>query len=347
MKIYLAGERAAMATTAAIRRLGGEQAAAVWTKSVKRRLFSFYYHGFDSKLYETDKETGLSTAIADSVSFGWELFLDSGAFTAFTKGAQIGVEEYAEYIKKTQAVWKTCSSLDAIGRGDMDSQEQLESARQSYRYFDQLTQLGAKVQPVYHVREPPRVLEAYIDRGHDYIFIGGMVPETTQWLMQRLDDLWERILTDKDGRARVKIHGFGLTDSQLMFRYPWYSVDSSSWLMTGIFGACMFYDKNDKRRPLKKVVFSKDSPVERKLNAPHFNNMVPEAKRNVERLLEPFEVTPEQLGLHYSFRDVVNAATFQNLEELGTETFTNVQPTLTSWLAQNQFDEAPDALQVR
>lgn len=342
MKIYLAGERAAMATTAAIRRLGGEQAAAVWTKGVKRRLFSFYYHGFDEKLYEVDKETGLSTAIADAVSFGWELFLDSGAFTAFTKGAEIGVDEYAAYIRKTQKYWKTCSSLDAIGRGATDSPEQLASARESYSYFLKLRKRGAKVQPVYHVREPKKVLETYVNEGHDYIFIGGMVPESTPWLMQRLDDLWDSVLTNKDGTKRVNIHGFGLTDSKLMFRYPWYSVDSSSWLMTGIFGACMFYRPEIKKQPFQKVVFSSEGVVRRKLDAPVYWNMPAESKRNVDSWLEDFSVTAEQLAQHYSFRDVVNASVFQSLERLGTEHFVKEQPTLWDFIP-NQFDELPEA----
>lgn len=346
MKIYLAGERAAMATTAAIRRLGGEQAAAVWTKGVRRRLFSFYYHGFDSKLYELDETTGLSTAIADALSFGWELFLDSGAFTAFTKGAEIGVDDYAAYIRKTQNTWTTCSSLDAIGRGDTDSPEQLASARESYRFFVQLKNRGAKVQPVYHVREPKKVLETYVKEGHDYIFIGGMVPESTPWLMQRLDDLWDSILINKDGTARVKIHGFGLTDSKLMFKYPWYSVDSSSWLMTGIFGACMFYRPeliSMKKNPFQKVIFSdsESSAAARKLNAPVYRNMPELAQREVDTWLEPFQVTAEQLGQHYSFRDVVNASVFQSLEELGTDHFFNEQPTLTGWLLQQNYFDVP------
>lgn len=337
MKIYLAGERAAIATTAAIRRLGGDAAAAVWTQSVKRRLFSFYYHGFSGAAFEQDPTTGLSTAIADSVSFGWELFLDSGAFTAFTKGATIPVKEYAEYIRKTEKVWSVCSSLDAIGRGEVNSVEQLESARQSWRYFDELRSLGARVQPVWHVREPVKVLQVYVDQGHDYIFIGGMVPETTQWLMQRLDDVWSNVLTRKDGTYKVKIHGFGLTDSKLMFRYPWYSADSSSWLMTGIFGACMFYIPGGKP-PLKKVVFSSESPAARKLNAPHYERMTSDAKAEVERWLEPYEVTPGQLSQHYSFRDVVNAAVFQSLEKLGTDCFIKEQPTIFD-VASNWFDQ--------
>ena len=44
-----------------------------------------------------------------------------------------------------------------------------------------------------------------------------------------LDSLWER-LVDSDGRPITRVHGFGLTSLPLMMRYPFYSVDSSTWV---------------------------------------------------------------------------------------------------------------------
>lgn len=320
MKIYLAGERDQNIEEMR-RRSGTDLIGSIWTQYVKRRLFSYYYHGYKGSNFKKDKKTGLSVPIAEAVEFKWDLFLDSGAFTAFTKGAVIPIEEYAEYVMQTKAqgIWTTCSSLDAIGQGR-------EAAVQTYKFFARLRNLGADVQPVFHVREPDEALKYYVDSGEwDYLFIGGMVPETTQWLKIRLDSLWAKILTDKDGRPKIKVHGFGLTDQQLMFRYPWWSVDSSSWLMTGIFGSCMFRTADNF---LRKVVFSEDSPTARKFKGWHYNNLPKEAKAQVDKWLEPYGVTPEQLSQHYSFRDVVNAAVFQSLEDLGTEVFIEEQPTL-------------------
>lgn len=330
MLIYLAGERAAMATTAAIRRLGGEGAAAVWTRSVKRRLFSFYYHGYSGSNYEKTA-TGLSSAIADSLDFGWDLFLDSGAFTAFTKGIVIDeayLAEYARYIKRClpRKIFTVYSSLDAIGTG-------AQAAIESRANYLELRKRGMPVRPVFHIREPPEYLAQYIDEGCEYIFIGGMVPESTRDLMQLLDGLWSKYLTNKDGTPKVKIHGFGLTDSKLMFRYPWYSVDSSSWLMTGIFGACLFRIGGK----MEKIVFSEESPEARKFKGRHYHRMPLMAQRQIDEWIEPYGITAQQLSEHYSFRDVVNAAVFQGLEDLGAKKFVNIQPTLTDY-ASNWFD---------
>lgn len=308
MKLYLAGER--LATTADISSKIGEAGAAIWTKYVKRRLFSFYYHGYG-------KGTGLSEAVADCKRMGLDLFLDSGAFTAFTKKTKIPLKEYADFINATSGVWTVASSLDAIGSGE-------EAASASYENFARLRSYGAKVAPVFHIREPDHWLQRYVDEGHDYIFIGGMVPETIPWLLVRLDHLFASVLTRTDGTAKVRLHGFGLTSERLMFRYPWYSVDSTRWLMAGIFGFCLFRVDNK----LVQVVFSEDSPDARKFKGRHYRNLTPEGKAVVDGWLEPYGVTPDQLATHYSFRDVVNAAVFQGLEDLGVTTFSERQRTL-------------------
>lgn len=313
MKIYLAGERAATEAGTRIEQLS-ETAAGVWVKYIKRRLFSYYYHGYGATriVYGTQ---GLSIDIERALELGMDTFCDSGAFTAFTKGTDIPLEQYAEYLKKTAHVWTTASSLDAIGSGE-------EAAAKSYANFIALRGMGAMVQPVFHVREPDHWLQRYIDEGWSYIFIGGMVPESTPWLLERLDALWDTILSTADGLAKVQTHGFGLTDQKLMFRYPWHSVDSTSWLMTGIFGACMFRLPTGR---LTKVVFSEESPQARKFNGWHYSRLSGPEREVVDNWLAPYGVSAEQCGSHYSYRDVVNAAVFQNLEDMGATRFTRTQ----------------------
>lgn len=305
MKIYLAGERQAAGPD--------PNTAPLWLQGgrVKRRLFSYFYHNQAGNAPDTD--------ILTSVKLGLDLFLDSGAFTAFTKKVTIQPGSYAQFIKNSRDIWTTCSSLDAIGRGDA-------AALASYENLKTLESLGVSTCPVFHVREPDNWLKRYVDEGYPYIFIGGMVPETTEWLLERLDILWQDILVDGNGRARVKVHGFGLTDQKLMFRYPWFSVDSSSWLMTGIYGACVFRAGMGDR--LRKVVFSDESPEARKINGWHYVNLPRLSQARVDAWLEPYGVTAKQCGEHYSFRDAVNAAVFQSLEDMATDVFEGAQRTL-------------------
>ncbi len=297
-KLYLAGEREGVKN--------GQIPLWLQEGRVKRRLFSYYYHGL--------KNAGIPTFdMRESAEFGLDLFLDSGAFTAFSKGVEISVEQYAEFVKEYGDMFTVCSSLDAIGSGD-------ESARGSWENFQALQGLDANVWPVWHVREPDSWLEQYIEEGWEFIFIGGMVPETTKWLKERLDGLFYGILTDEEGLPCAKYHGFGLTDQLLMFRYPWYSVDSTSWLMTGVFGSVVF--PGDGR--LIKVTFSDQSKDLYKKNSWHYRNLPKESRIQVDLWLNKFDVTAEQCETSYKYRDAVNAATFQEMENRIPESFTQL-----------------------
>jgi hypothetical protein len=286
VKVYLAGEFT-----------GGEI-----HRQMKRRLFSYWYH------HKGDQPS--EEVIQASDEYGLDLFLDSGAFTAFTQKIEIKPADYAAYVHNVRHHFTVCSSLDAIG-----------DPAKSYAILKELEHLGCKVQPVFHAREDPQWLVKYLDEGYDYIFVGGMVPETTQWLRSWLDDLFHRYLTNADGTARVRLHGFGLTDQLLMFRYPWYSVDSTSWIFTGMFGGCVFMTP----RGLRKIVFSAHSPQAKMLDAPHYANLAPLHQREVDRWLERYGITAAQCTESYSYRHMVNARTFTEMEQLGTTVFKQQQ----------------------
>lgn len=287
MKVYLAADRSRT-----------DPNENLWVKVARRRLFSYFYDGFQTNTPSKELLNGKEHCD--------DLFLDSGAFTAFTKKVTIPLERYAAFVRETRSMWTVCSSLDAIG-----------DAAQSYAYFHELRALGADVCPVFHAREDDSWLVKYLDEGHPYIFLGGMVPETTPWLLKWLDHLWDAYLTNSDGTPRVKVHGFGLTNQRLITRYPWYSVDSSSWLMTGVYGICAFPHGSG----LIKVDFSTQSNSRRKFSAPHYTVLPKEMRDVVDSWLARLGVTAEQCTNHYWFRDYVNAAAYQNLEQFGTERF--------------------------
>jgi hypothetical protein len=307
MKYYFAGERV-LTREASITAGGGHLQA---HKYITNRLLSYYYHGF------LDASNAPSKEARESDEAGWHMFLDSGAFTAWTKKKTITCERYAEFIHNSGGMWDVVSALDAIG-----------DPEQTYRNVKRLEQLGCRVQPVFHYdRNPNRTeqrkyeayLQRYLDEGYDYIFIGGMVGLPRAQLLPWLDHIFETYLCNPDGTAKVKLHGFGLTDMVLARRYPWHSVDSSSWLMTGIFGSCLFW--NPATGEPQKVVFSNESPEAKKLDGWHYSTLPPAQRALVDAWLEPMGVTAEQCGQHYSFRDTVNAKFYAELQEHGCDKF--------------------------
>lgn len=158
------------------------------------------------------------------------LFMDSGAFSMYTLGIDVDLDVYGQYLANASDYIEIASNVDAIGAGkereSYDNQKYLESMR-----------LPVRVCPVHHARDADSWLVKYLDEGYDYIFLGGMVPESTGYLIDWLDHIFDKYLALPDGTARIKVHGFGLTTLELMERYPWYSIDSTSWVQKGMFGA--------------------------------------------------------------------------------------------------------------
>lgn len=183
------------------------------------------------------------------------LFLDSGAFSAWSKGVKIDIDEYIAFIKKHKKYLEAYAVLDEIG----DPVKTLEN--QKYMESKGLSPL-----PCFHYGEDIKYLKEYVEN-YDYIALGGMVPISTTQLIQWLDMLFTEYLCNAKGMPRLKVHGFGLTSIPLLIRYPWYSVDSTSWVLTGRFGAVFVPKKKGNQYlyneiPLKINVSNRSSKVQ-------------------------------------------------------------------------------------
>lgn len=163
------------------------------------------------------------------------LFLDSGAFSAFTKGVSITIDEYCQFIKQHSDCISLYANLDVIGDPVASYRNQMYMERQ-----------GLSPIPCFHYGEDEVWLRRYLEK-YEYIALGGMVPISTPDLVDWLDQIFPTFLCDPSGMPRVKVHGFGLTSLRLMLRYPWYSVDSTSWVMTGRMGSVLVPRYRDGR----------------------------------------------------------------------------------------------------
>lgn len=184
---------------------------------------------------------------------GVKVFLDSGAFSAFTQGIDIDLPAFCEYIHRNSDIIKVVSVLDGIGDPLKTYQNQLK-----------MEALGCPALPCFHYGEDERYLEHYI-ANYEYITLGGMVPINKEQLRLWLDRIWNRYLTDKDGFPIRKVHGFGLTRLGLMRRYPWYSIDSSSWVQSAVNGGIMI--------PEIGTIFISSRSPQAKEEGRHFNTL--------------------------------------------------------------------------
>lgn len=206
---------------------------------------------------------------------GDKVFLDSGAFSAFTLGKTIDLPAYCDYIHRNSDIIAMASVLDGIGDPLKTYQNQLA-----------MEELGTRPLPCFHYGEDERYLEYYM-ANYEYITLGGMVPISTPQLIHWLDRLWDKYLTDGSGRPRLKVHGFGLTSVPLMMRYPWFSVDSSSWVQLAAFGNIFI--------PGIGMVSMSDRSPSTKVEGKHFDNITPIERERVAQILTSQGYDPERM----------------------------------------------------
>jgi hypothetical protein len=196
---------------------------------------------------------------------GVDILMDSGAFSAMTKGEVIELDEYIEYIKKCGDNISAHISLDVIGDGD-----------KTYDNWQYMRSKGLDPIPTYHLGTDPKYLQRYL-KETDYIGLGGVAGVTTsRTVRETFNALWNNYLTDKKGLPLCKIHGMGITDVRIVAGYPWYSIDSSTWLMTSRRGIIIVPQLSSGKAPdysvAKRVEVSTKSP-HRKRRGQHIENL--------------------------------------------------------------------------
>ena len=205
------------------------------------------------------------------------LFLDSGAFSAWTKNIPIEIEEYIQFIKKHKRYIEYYAVLDDI-----------TDPKKTLRNQKIMEKAGLQPVPCYHYKEPIKYLEYYLDN-YEFVALGGMVPISTPVLREWLDHIFtDYICKNKDGLPKCKIHGFGMTSHDLMIRYPWFSVDSTSWVMTGRHGAILvpktkLGESDYTRRPHVVDVSNKSGAL--KTIGKHIENYAPNTKQYILKYL--------------------------------------------------------------
>lgn len=255
--------------------------AQAWRREISHHLESYHY--INSGRY-------IENLRRDKI----KVFLDSGAFSSFSLGVDVDIDAYAEFIKEHQDIILMASVLDAIGdpEGTYHNQKHLEKR-------------GAEVLPCFHFGEPLDLCEYYV-KNYDYITLGGMVPVPNGKLEVWLDEVWSRVLTDKDGYARTRVHGFGLTSRYLMSRYPWYSVDSSTWVQSGATGRVILPQ-------FQQPIAISDRSPELKKHGAHILTKRDIEQQRVAEALAYYGTTIEEVSTQYPVRWALNAFAFDQI----------------------------------
>lgn len=229
------------------------------------------------------------------------LFLDSGAFSCWSQGVHVDIDQYRQFCVDHPKVTYYVS-LDVIpgnpGMTTKRTPELIEACcRQGWKNYIKMVEVLPieKVIPVYHRGESFKWLEKYLDFGCPYIGIGlsGALGVVTEEKKDWVEDI-KKYVFDSAGKPIVKTHGFAVTAWEMMLAMHWYSVDSASWVRQSAYGTIYIPRIKNGEFVYNEAPFllnvSPKSPS-RDERQKHISTLSPMVKDQVKRYLDSIKMT--------------------------------------------------------
>lgn len=176
-----------------------------------------------------------------------KLIVDSSAYSAWTRGLEVNLDEYIEFINKIEDVVYWFAELDKIpGKfGEIHTPEELAEAPEfswrNYLYMIEHVKCPKKILPIFHQGEDFKYLRQMLefrfpDGSHiEYI---GISPDNGLSVSKKIpwyEEVWKIIKASSN--PNVLTHNFGMTTINIIEQYPSMSSDSTSWVRYGAFGS--------------------------------------------------------------------------------------------------------------
>lgn len=177
-----------------------------------------------------------STSVQKNPPRNTKWFLDSGAFSFYNSHQDPGdtLDNYMDFLKGPAAAHERYAVLDVIGDpvGTWKNDEKMRAA-------------GLNPIAAVHFGEPHNIMKKYIDAGVKYIALGGYAGAMVKprvamrWISAVFTHVRDHY--QKTGEM-IKVHGFGMMDEAILLSYPFYSVDSTVWLISQRYGKIVLWD---------------------------------------------------------------------------------------------------------
>ena len=229
-----------------------------------------------------------------------KLVVDSSAYSAWTRGIEVDLDKYIEFINSISDVVYWFAELDKIpGKfGEEHTKEELEEAPEfswkNYLYMIERVNCPKKILPIFHQGEDFKYLKQMLEFRFpdnsqiEYIGIspdnGVHVNEKMKWY----EEVW-RIIKESSN-PNILTHNFGCTTISIMEQYPSMSSDSTSWIRGASFGNIMVV-VNGK---VKTIYVSNRNP-----NSPdHINNQPLAVREAVDKICK-------EIGHGITLKDLV------------------------------------------
>lgn len=182
-----------------------------------------------------------------------KLFVDSGAFTAHTKGIDVDVDSYISFLNEIDDYVTIFAQVDKIAgiRGITPTlEEQLDAPRQSwenYLYMKDRVKSRDKLLPVFHQGEDFKWLTNMLEYTHEdgshikYIGISPNKSLSSKTWKTWLEKVFKYIA--ESSNPNVMTHAFGIGTLNILEQFPFTSADSTTWLKVSSFGSIIINGK--------------------------------------------------------------------------------------------------------
>lgn len=234
------------------------------------------------------------------------IMLDSGAFTAWSKGGEVELEPlmrtYDELLEKYEpglkAVWLI--NLDKIPgqRGRTATTQEIHDAiRVSDYNYEKLTDaFGARVLPVFHQNESTGRLKDVCSMA-EYICVS---PRNDVGEKYRIS--WAAEVHTLLRSTGNKTHGLATTGMKMANAVEWFSADSAWWLQTAINGSIMYLTHDGI---IKTIQVSSESGARKDRNQ-HYTTMPRVYQQYIDERLAVHGYVFKDVNEHHNPRMMVN-----------------------------------------
>ena len=279
--------------------------------------FTLYFAGSLNKVFEEDlKDKGahrLASQLLDkAVIEGWmsgrdagrckgHLLIDSGAFSAHTRDAEVDVDAYIDFLNRIDPYVHVCAQVDKIPgkfrkpKTRQELEEAPELSWQNYLYMRPKLKSPEKLLPIFHQGEDYKwlhnILEWRDPETGDKVEYMGISPANDQPVKEKIKFIEKCFnIIKKSSNPDIKTHAFGMTSLYVLEMYPFTSADSTSWLLNGANGSIM--------TKYGAVLLS-----EKSMNNPqHIRKMPKAAQQEIEQYVESKGYDIERLSKEYTDR---------------------------------------------
>jgi hypothetical protein len=177
-----------------------------------------------------------------------ELTLDSGAFTAWNSGKSVDIDLFKTWALSVKHPNLRIVNLDVIpgevGRTSTKD-ERIAGMKKSLDNADYLRAAGLNVMEVFHQDEPWDFLDLLVKRLPDKESVLCISPRNDVSTKSKIE--WHRqVLKRLVDTVRIKglprMHGLAVTGKSLVIEFPYYSVDSSSFMTPAQYGRVLDHE---------------------------------------------------------------------------------------------------------